>query len=186
MDLAKNLQDLFVKLFKSLAPGRAAGGNRPYNKKMPMNVRRAILEDLPKLVHFTSEEAREAEGSVKIPETLEKGIRAALEDSNIATYWVLVDDEDTPVGSISAVREWSDWNAGYYWWIQSMYLIPECRGQALMPRLMDAVLDEMKRQNGLELRLYVHEENQRAVRAYHKTGFKSSPYQIMVKKVSGL
>ena len=32
MDLAKCLQDLFVKLFKSLAPGRAAGGKFELNR----------------------------------------------------------------------------------------------------------------------------------------------------------
>lgn len=36
-----------------------------------MKVRKAVLDDLPYLVNFTSEEAREAEGSIKIPETLD-------------------------------------------------------------------------------------------------------------------
>ncbi len=49
-----------------------------------MSVRRAELKDLDHLVGFTSEEARKAEGTVKTPETLEKGIRGALEDSSIA------------------------------------------------------------------------------------------------------
>ncbi|BCS96691.1 hypothetical protein DSLASN_23230 [Desulfoluna limicola] len=44
------------------------------------------MKDLDYLVGFTSEEAREAEGTVKSPETLEKGIRSALEDSSIALY----------------------------------------------------------------------------------------------------
>ncbi len=145
-----------------------------------MKVRKAVLDDLPYLVNFTSEEAREAEGSVKIPETLEKGILVALRDPSIATYWVLVDENDTPVGSVSAVREWSDWNAGYYWWIQSMFLSKSQRGKGRMSLLLDAVKHEMKVQKGLELRLYVHKDNCTAVRAYQNAHFSKSDYEIMI------
>lgn len=145
-----------------------------------MKVRKAVLDDLSYLVNFTSEEAREAEGSIKIPETLEKGILVALRDPSIATYWVLVDENDTPVGSVSAVREWSDWNAGYYWWIQSMFLSKSQRGKGRMSLLLDAVKHEMKVQKGLELRLYVHKDNCTAVRAYQNAHFLKSDYEIMI------
>jgi GNAT superfamily N-acetyltransferase len=130
-------------------------------------------------VAFTAEEAREAEGNIKIPVTLEKGIKKALEDESVAIYWVLVDDNDKPVGSVSALKEWSDWNAGYYWWIQSMYLAPSQRGKDRMAILLDAVKSEMELQQGLELRLYVHEENNAAIRAYQKSDFVHSKYKIM-------
>ncbi|EJE4187015.1 TPA: GNAT family N-acetyltransferase [Vibrio parahaemolyticus] len=127
-----------------------------------------------------AEEAREAEGSIKIPETLEKGILVALRDPSIATYWVLVDENNTPVGSVSAVREWSDWNAGYYLWIQSMFLSKSQRGKGRMSLLLDAVKHEMKVQKGLELRLYVHKDNCTAVRAYQNAHFSKSDYEIMI------
>ncbi|HAS8370675.1 TPA: GNAT family N-acetyltransferase [Vibrio vulnificus] len=145
-----------------------------------MKVRKAVLDDLPYLVDFTAEEAREAEGSIKIPETLEKGILVALRDPTIATYWVLADENNTPVGSVSAVREWSDWNAGYYWWIQSMFLSKSQRGKGRMSLLLDAVKHEMKEQKGLELRLYVHKDNSKAVRAYQNAHFSKSDYEIMI------
>ncbi|EAS77980.1 GNAT family N-acetyltransferase [Vibrio parahaemolyticus] len=145
-----------------------------------MKVRKAVLDDLPYLVNFTAEEAREAEGSIKIPETLEKGILVALRDPSIATYWVLADENNTPVGSVSAVREWSDWNAGYYWWIQSMFLSKSQRGKGRMSLLLDAVKHEMEEQKGLELRLYVHKDNSKAVRAYQNAHFSKSDYEVMV------
>jgi len=144
-----------------------------------VRIRRADLKDLSYLVTFTAEEAREAEGSIKIPDTLEKGIRKALEDDSVALYWVLVDDQNSPVGSVSAIKEWSDWNAGYYWWIQSMYLSPIQRGKGRMALLLDAVKYEMQQQQGLELRLYVHEDNRAAIRAYEKSEFVHSKYKIM-------
>lgn len=144
-----------------------------------MNIRKAELKDLSYLVDFTLEEAREAEGVIKIQETLSLGIETALKDNKIAAYWVLVDEEDHPVGSVSVVKEWSDWNAGYYWWIQSMYLKPEYRGKRLMALLVETVKKEMFVQGGLELRLYVHKSNTVAKKAYEKSGFIYSDYEMM-------
>jgi len=142
-------------------------------------VRKASLDDLQTLVDFTAQEEFEAEGINKDTSTLQNGIQAALENDSIARYWILVNHEETPIGSVSTLKEWSDWNAGFYWWIQSMYITPEHRGKGLMNELIDAVLEEMNLQGGLELRLYVHKDNQPAVRAYQKFGFKESDYQIM-------
>ena len=147
-----------------------------------VKVRRADINDLSILIEFILEEALASEGSIKDSKKLEKGIRTALEDDSVAMYWVLVDDSDNPVGGISALWEWSDWNAGYYWWIQSMYLAPDHRGKDYMPLLIDAVTAEMEKQNGLELRLYVHKGNERAIAAYQKASFEKSPYEIMALK----
>nr|WP_319522702.1 GNAT family N-acetyltransferase [uncultured Desulfosarcina sp.] len=136
-----------------------------------MKIRKAELRDLPYLVDFTSEEAREAESTIKRPDTLRLGIEAALHDNSIALYWVMFDEQDHPIGSVSSVKEWSDWNAGYYWWIQSMYLKPDYRGKGLMAQLINAVNLEMIAQGGLELRLYVHSDNTIAKKAYEKAGF---------------
>ncbi|MDJ0783964.1 MAG: GNAT family N-acetyltransferase [Desulfosarcinaceae bacterium] len=151
----------------------------PSVEETRLRVRAATLDDLDALVQFTAEEAREAEGHRKGVETLARGIRAALLDDTIATYWVLVDDADRPVGSVSAVKEWSDWHAGYYWWIQSMYLLPDHRGRGLMTLLLEAVQCAMQAQGGLELRLYVHRENAAAIRAYRRAGFVDTPYRIL-------
>jgi GNAT superfamily N-acetyltransferase len=118
----------------------------------------------------------------KYMKTLADGIKAALEDRSIAMYWVLVNEDNQPVGSASALKEWSDWNAGYYWWIQSMYIRPDYRGKGYLDLLLDAIQSEMKKQNGLELRLYVHENNQAAIRAYEKANFVFSKYRIMIQK----
>jgi len=146
-----------------------------------MSVRRAVLDDLPHLVEFTVEEAREAENSIKIPATLTKGIKKALEDDSVAMYWILSDENDHPIGSVSALKEWSDWNAGYYWWIQSMYLVPSQRGKGKMRILLGAVRAAMAQEQGLQLRLYVHEDNKAAIKAYDKAKFVHSKYKIMTQ-----
>ena len=144
-----------------------------------MRVREASSKDLDILVSFIAEEAREAEGLGKDRETLARGIGAALQDTSLARYWLLVDDEDTACGCTSVVKEWSDWNAGYYWWIQSMYIAPDYRGNGYLNVLLDAILEAARAQDCLELRLYVHKENGAAIRAYEKAGFGRAPYSIM-------
>jgi GNAT superfamily N-acetyltransferase len=146
---------------------------------MDTTVRRAKFADLDSLISFAAEEARESEGIEKTPATLRTGILSALENEELALYWVLADGADRPVGVISAIREWSDWNAGFYWWVQSLYIAPDYRGRGYLAALFDAVREEARRQGGLDLRLYVYVENERARAAYRKNGFAEMKYRIM-------
>jgi ribosomal protein S18 acetylase RimI-like enzyme len=142
-------------------------------------IRTATPADLDVLVTFILAEAAEAEGAAKAPETVRTGISAGLNDAALARYWVLENETGEVIGSISVVREWSDWHAGFYWWIQSLFIAPEYRGQRLLPRLLDAVQAAARAENALEVRLYVHRDNARAIQAYRKTGFNDLPYKIM-------
>jgi GNAT superfamily N-acetyltransferase len=142
-------------------------------------IRRANLADLGQLVEFTLSEAKEAEGIGKNREKARKGIRPALEDESVAVYWVVQDSRDELIGNVSVVKEWSNWNAGYYWWIQSMYIRPEHRGRGLMKELIQTVRTAARQGKALDLRLYVHKNNKRAIKAYLKSGFVDSDYRIM-------
>jgi ribosomal protein S18 acetylase RimI-like enzyme len=146
-------------------------------------VRRAKLTDLEKLVEFTLSEANEAEGLSKNSEMAREGIRAALGDDSVAIYWVLQDSDNEVVGNISVVKEWSNWNAGYYWWIQSLYIKPEHRGRGYMRKLIQTVKESARQYKGLDLRLYVHKNNKRAISAYLRTGFVDSDYRIMTMEI---
>ncbi|MEZ5492334.1 MAG: GNAT family N-acetyltransferase [Gammaproteobacteria bacterium] len=148
-----------------------------------MRVRKAVPEDLNVIVDFISLEAMDAEGRIQDRETLEQGVGAGLRDSAISDYWLLVDDREQAAGCVSVIKEWSDWNAGYYWWIQSMYISPEYRGKGFMSLLIDTVAKSGRQQNCLELRLYVHTNNKAAIRAYEKAEFEYMPYRLMSKRI---
>lgn len=148
-----------------------------------VTIREADTGDLAAIVRCIVNEAREAEGRSLSIDTVRAGIGAALRDPAIARYWVLVDARGAILGCTSVTREWSDWNAGYYWWVQSMYIDPAHRGQGYLSRLVDAVRAAAQKEHCLELRLYVHEGNAAAVRAYEKTGFGSSAYRIMSRSI---
>ncbi len=142
-------------------------------------VRRATSSDLEKLVSFAIAEANEAEKTSRSSELIREGVRVGLEDNSIARYWVLENEASEVIGNVSVVKEWSNWNSSYYWWIQSMYLHPEYRGKGLMDKLIEAVKVTAKREYAVDLRLYVHKENERAIQAYRKSGFIDSDYRIM-------
>ena len=146
-------------------------------------VRRAESSDLDTLVSFTLAEAKEAEGLVKDRETIRRGVKTGLADSSISRYWILESEEGELIGSASAIREWSDWNAAFYWWIQSMYIKPELRGRGLMRELIQAIGDAARAEGALELRLYVHKDNVRAIHAYLREGFSEVPHSVMARKL---
>jgi GNAT superfamily N-acetyltransferase len=150
---------------------------------MIYKVRKATLEDLELLTQFTLIEAREAEGSSILEEKAGRGIRAGLEDPSISTYWVTECASGQVVGNISVVKEWSNWNSGYYWWIQSLFVIPEHRGKGVLKLLLSEVKKAAKKENAIDIRLYVHKQNERAIKAYKREGFENANYQIMSTKI---
>jgi len=146
-------------------------------------VRTAHLGDLDALVAFTITEAQDAEDKELNHETVRKGVKAALVDPSIASYWVLENQEGEAIGHISIVKEWSNWSAGYFWWIQSMFIHPKYRGQKLMGRLIEAMRKAAKAENALDIRLLVHQDNHRAQKAYRREGFSNGPYEFMTMKL---
>jgi predicted GNAT family acetyltransferase len=144
-------------------------------------IRRAQDKDLDSLVSFTVAEAREAEGAEMDPSIVRRGVEAGLSNRDVAMYWVVESEQREIVASTSVVREWSDWRAQYYWWIQSMYVVPGHRGRGLVEMLMGTVSAEARDSGAADLRLYVHGQNSRAIQAYRRCGFSDAPYRIMSK-----
>lgn len=95
-------------------------------------IRRALRSDVDVLVEFTLQEGYEAEGTNKDEAAVRRGVEGAFRDPPLAAYWVAESPEKAIVGSTSVVTEWSDFNGGHYWWIQSLFIVPEHRGGGLV------------------------------------------------------
>lgn len=141
-------------------------------------IRSAVIEDVDTLVAFTLQEAREAEGLEVNVDAVRRGVLGAFEDPPFATYWV-VETSGRIVASASVVQEWSNFFGGHYWWIQSFFILPEHRSRGLVEMLMTHIARQAKAAGALELRLYAHSSNERALRAYRRCGFQMSPYVIL-------
>jgi GNAT superfamily N-acetyltransferase len=147
-------------------------------------LRSATSADIETIVAFTLEEAREAEGRELDPECARRGVRAGLEDPSLATYWVAESGDGRVVASTSVVREWSNFNGGYYWWVQSLFIEAEHRGSGLVDLLLDRVAEAAQAAGALDLRLYAIRSNRRALEAYRRCGFDEAPYIVMTRPLS--
>ena len=75
-------------------------------------------------------------------------------------------------------REWSDWNNGWYWWIQSVYVAPDYRRQGIYKTMYHAVCEDAIQQNVAQVRLYVDKTNVRGQKVYASLGMQESHYLI--------
>ncbi len=147
-------------------------------------IREAGRADIDTLVAFTVREARESEGTEKDLGAVRRGVRGAFEDPPLAAYWV-AEAPDGRVVSTPVVTAWSNFHGGYYWWIQSLFIVREHRGSGLVELLLDHLARGAGAAGALDLRLYVHSSNERALRSYRRCGFTAPPYVIMTRPPTG-
>jgi len=76
--------------------------------------------------------------------------------------------------------EFSDWRNGLFWWLQSVYVLPEFRRQGVF-RSLYLHLQKLARQDPqvVGLRLYVEIENQQAISTYENCGMTDPHYKVM-------
>lgn len=119
-------------------------------------IREAVSTDIDTLVAFTLQEAHEVEGIEQDAAVVRRGVRGAFEDPPLAVYWVAETPDGRVVASTSVVTEWSNFHGGHYWWIQSLFIVPEHRGGGLVELLLDHLARAAESSGALDLRLYAH------------------------------
>lgn len=147
-------------------------------------IRSATPSDLAALVRFTVAEALEAENLQLSEEAVHRGVAGAFRDPPLARYWVAERSGDI-AGHVSVVTEWSNFHGGFYWWVQSLFIDPEHRGAGLVGLLLEHLVSEARTGDALDLRLYAHASNARALRVYERCGFMTSPYVLMRRQWNG-
>lgn len=131
---------------------------------------------LADIVRFQLEMAFESEGVELDIATVQAGVEAALRDPRLGEYFVARGADGAVMGSLMVTREWSDWHAGDYWWIQSVYVRPEYRGQGVFKALYAEVRRRAVAAGSSSLRLYVDRSNTRAQSTYQRLGMSPSHY----------
>jgi GNAT superfamily N-acetyltransferase len=108
-------------------------------------------------------------------------VGAALADPDRRLrYWVAELEAGGPVvGQAAISREWSDWRAGWFWWLQSVYVLPEARGKGVFRTLYGHVRAlALTSADVIGLRLYVEDANERAQEVYQALGMRPGGYQV--------
>lgn len=144
---------------------------------MEVIITKGQIEDIEIIAQFQVDMAMESEGAILDKETVTNGVTASMNDENKGSYYVAKVDGKV-VGSLMLTREWSDWNNGWYWWIQSVYVAPEYRRQGIYKSMYHAVCEDAKKRNVAQVRLYVDRTNSRGQKVYSSLGMQESHYLI--------
>ncbi len=141
-----------------------------------MDIRFAKKEDAAALIEFNQAMALETEGKTLDAAILQVGVAAVFQTEDKGFY-VVAEEAGKIAGGLMVTFEWSDWRARWFWWIQSVYILPEARGRKIYSRLYEFVKNEARaRANVCGIRLYVEKENRHAQKVYEKLGMESSHY----------
>lgn len=143
----------------------------------PITIRPATTADAETLAWWQLAMALETEDLPLDPDTVRRGVAGVFEQPARGRYWV-AEREGQPVGGLLVTYEWSDWRAGDFHWIQSVYVEPSARGCGVFRTLYATVETAARAAGAVGLRLYVEQENARAQAAYHSLGMRENDYRF--------
>lgn len=147
-----------------------------------ITIREAKQQDFRIIAGFVVAMAHDSEGVELDRETVEAGVQAALQDRSKGVYYV-AETEEGLIGQALVTTEWSDWNCGEYWWLQSVYVVPKWRRRGVFGRIYRHILDRARDASAAAVRLYVTRQNERALLAYRRLGMSESDYLVLEQRV---
>jgi len=146
--------------------------------KNAVTFRDARHGDAGAIINFQLAMARETEELELDRDTCTRGVEAVFADPNRGRYFV-AESEGRVVASLMITYEWSDWRNGVVWWIQSVYVIDELRGQGVYAGLYEYVQSLVKADESIRgIRLYVDRRNSRAQKVYARLGMNGEHYSV--------
>jgi len=141
-------------------------------------VRRAHAGDVEVIVGFMAAMAAETEDRSLDTARVATGVSHAINHPEDAIYLV-VEDSGAVRACLMITFEWSDWRAGRFWWIQSVFVKAGFRRRGLYTMLHNevrrlAATDPM----ACGIRLYVEVKNIGAHATYHHLGMYETGYRL--------
>ncbi|MGS2720596.1 N-acetyltransferase family protein [Paraglaciecola aestuariivivens] len=141
-----------------------------------MAIRVAQEQDLASLVSFNQLMAQETENKSLDESILSQGVASLIKDKSKG-YYLVAEVNGQVVGSLMVTTEWSDWRNAVFWWIQSVYVVPEYRRKGVYAKLYTQVKALAEQQKDVcGFRLYVEKDNLIAQKTYHSLGMHESHY----------
>ncbi|HEV7699622.1 MAG TPA: GNAT family N-acetyltransferase [Pyrinomonadaceae bacterium] len=150
---------------------------------MSVTIRFAAGPDAGSLIDFNQAMALETEGKRLDTDKISNGVEAVFDDEKKGFY-VVAEADGQIVGGLMVTYEWSDWRNAWFWWIQSVYILPKARGTRLYARMYDFVKQRAAvAGNVCGFRLYVETENTHAQHVYDAVGMSRSHYVMYEEEV---
>lgn len=144
----------------------------------PITVRPATPADAAFLVEGNAQMALETESLELDLDRLGSGVRAMFDDP-ARGFYLIAEIAGRRAGQMMITYEWSDWRNGVFWWIQSVYTVPEFRRRGVF-RALYAHAGMLARAQGsvCGLRLYVEAHNHSAQETYRRCGMQETVYRM--------
>ncbi len=143
-----------------------------------IEIRLASEFDVADITEFQIKMAYETENIKLEHNTVTKGVASVFRDPQKGKYYVAIEDGKI-ISSLLITHEWSDWRNSWVYWIQSVYVIPEKRGQGVFKQMYNHILDAVNNNSEVAgLRLYVDISNLAARKVYKKIGMNGDHYQV--------
>ncbi len=150
-----------------------------------ITVRDAQLSDADTIAGYNRLLALESEGKALDTATLARGVRRGLSHPELCRYFIAAAD-GRPVGTTMVTYELTDWRDGVLWWLQSVYVEPAFRRHGVFRSIYRYIEAQARNHPDVRgLRLYVHRENQRAMKTYENVGMSKAEYELYEHDWSG-
>lgn len=143
-----------------------------------ISIRKAAADDAEPIAEFNIAMAMETEQKKLERDRIEPGVKALFDHPEYGFYLV-AESGDEIIGSLMVSKEWSDWRNGLFWWIQSVYVIPEFRRKGVYRAMYEKVKQLADQaENVCGFRLYVEKENTIAQQTYLSLGMEETHYKM--------
>lgn len=141
-------------------------------------IRLGTTNDVGALAQNHREMALETENKTLDADTTHRGTQAVVDDPTKGFY-LIAERNGVMVGQLLVTFEWSDWRSGVFWWIQSVYVLPNARRAGVYRTLHAHVLEAAKNApNVCGVRLYVDKDNAHAQATYRAMGMQAAHYDM--------
>jgi GNAT superfamily N-acetyltransferase len=155
------------------------------NDSPTIAVRDATPDDADLIADYNRLLALESENKSLDMSVLTAGVRHGLARPELCRYFIATAG-GKPVGTTMLTFELTDWRDGVIWWLQSVYVETDYRRHGVF-RTIFAHIEALARRTPevRGLRLYVHRDNQRAMRTYERVGMTKAEYEVYEHDWSG-
>lgn len=144
----------------------------------PTVIRSARPDDAAIIAEFNARLAQESEGKALDGATVRAGVERVLAEASLGRYFV-AEIDGRVAGQMMITFEWSDWRNGMFWWVQSVYVVPEARRRGVFRAIFDHVHALARATPGVcGLRLYVEAGNAVAHQTYDRLGLLDAGYRV--------
>jgi GNAT superfamily N-acetyltransferase len=141
-------------------------------------IRNATRDDIAFLADCNIAMAWESEKKRLDRDVLTRGIVAVF-DHPERGFYIVAERDGARAGSLLITHEWSDWRNGGWWWIQSVYVMPDARRSGVFTAMYREIESRGRVTSGvIGLRLYVEKENAGAQSTYAALGMEPAYYSL--------